>query len=182
MLMSDLRTLRDRPMELLQALERRFKETAEHVVAATGSWAGVAIRLGDQRFLVPQDQVSEVVELSGLSRVPGSKPWLMGVSNIRGELIPVININDLLLDGVTALDLNSRILVLKHDHYPAGFLVDRVEGLRRFDLSQKKKDTGVELPPACQAFITGGYGDENAVLPVLSLHKLVDDPIFQMAA
>ncbi len=180
--MSDLRTLRDRPMELLQALERRLKLSADHVVSTTESWAGVAIRLGEQRFLVPQEEVLEVVELPVYSRVPGSKPWLMGMANIRGELIPIVNVKELLLDGSTALDLNSRILVLRHGQYPAGFLVDRVEGLRRLDASQKKADAMVDLPAACSVFVTGGYGDGENVLPVLSLHKLVEDPIFQMAA
>ena len=180
--MSELRSLRDRPMELLQALERRFSAMASHVVASSNSWAGVSIRLGNERFLVPQSEVREVVELPAYTRVPGSKPWLMGVANIRGELIPVINIKGMLLDGTTALDINSRVVVLKHAQYPAGFLVDRVEGLRRFDGSQKTATYGADLPAACSVFVQGGYGEGENVLPVLSLHKLVEDPIFQMAA
>lgn len=180
--MSDLRTLRDRPMELLQAMEQRFVGARRQVVTSGGSWAGVAMRLGRERFLVPQDQVREVVELPAYTRVPGSKPWLMGVANVRGELVPIINLKGMLLDEPTALDLNSRIMVLEHPQYPAGFLVDRVEGLRRFDMAQQREFPAGELPAACSVFVNGCFGDETQSWPVLDLHKLVNDPILQMAA
>ena len=179
--MSDLRTLRDRPMELLRAMERRLAGSDAQVVLGS-NWAGIAMRLGDQRFLVAQDHIREIVELPGYSRGPGGKPWLMGVANIRGELLPIINLKGMLLDAPTALGLNSRILVLKHPQFPAGFLVDRVEGLRRFDQGQKQALAGAELPAACSVFVNGWYGDGTQSLPVLDLYKLVEDPIFQMAA
>lgn len=169
-------------MELLQALERRIVGAAHQITVSQAGWAGVAIRLGDERFLVAQDQVKEVVELPAFSRVPGGKPWLMGVANIRGELIPIINLKGMLLDEPTVIDLNSRIVVLKHAQFPAGFLVDRVEGLRRFDSSQQGMHAAGDLPAACSVFVTGTYADETQSWPVLDVHKLVEDPIFQMAA
>lgn len=169
-------------MELLQAIEKRLLGSGAQMMAGQDYWAGVAVRVGDVRFMVAQSQVREVVELPGYSRVPGGKPWLLGVSNIRGELIPVVNIKSLLFEEATALGLNSRVVVVRHDKSSVGFLVDRVEGLRRFDASQQNVQAGGHLPEVCRKFVAGGYGDDENLLPVLDLIKLIDDPIFQMAA
>lgn len=180
--MSSLSSFRDRPMELLQAMEQRLSGVARQTVARRDSWAGVAVRLGELRVLVPQGQVREVVELPAYSRVPGARPWLIGVGNVRGELIPLVNLKGILLDTTASLDLNSRILVLKHDEIPAGFLVDRVEGLRRFDQAQKTAPKTADLPQTCSPFITEAYADDLNYWPVLDLHRLVTDAAFQMAA
>ena len=169
-------------MELLQAIEQRLVGKGAQMMAGQDAWAGIAVRVGEKRFLVPQDQVREVVELPGYSRVPGAKPWLMGVANIRGELVPIANINSLLFDGATSLGLNTRIVVLKHEKALVGILVDRVEGLRRFDAGQKQATDGSGFPDSCQGFLVAAYGDGESALPVFDLFKLVDDAIFQMAA
>lgn len=180
--MTDLRALRDNPMGLLQAIEKRVLDVGGQMVAGQDAWAGVTVRVGEDRFLIPQDQVREVVELPGYSRVPGARAWLLGVSNVRGELVPVVNLKSLLFDEATSIDLNSRIVVVKHDKAAIGFLVDRVEGLRRFDDSQKMSSASGHLAEACSQFVNGAYGDEENPLPVLDMFKLIDDPIFKMAA
>ena len=100
---TELRALREHPFELLRELERRSR------VAITGSpaddvsteeWVGIGLRLGNERFVVAREEVREVLMLpSTLTRVPGAKPWIRGLANVRGHLLPIADLRGFLGAG-----------------------------------------------------------------------------------
>ncbi len=75
----------------------------------------------------------EVLNYPGqLTRVPGAKSWIKGLANVRGALLPVIDLRQYLGSGATPLTRNTRLLVVNHRDVPAGLMVDEVLGFRRF--------------------------------------------------
>src|SRR5450631_1995106 len=180
-----LKSLRDRPFELLAELERRGRAvTASAATDAekVGEWVGVALRMAGELYLVAREETREVLAVpTGLTRVPGAKSWVKGLANVRGQLLPILDLRQFLGSGVTPVTRNTRIIVANHREVPAGLMVDEVLGFRRFAESEFAGDA----PPTvvrCERYLAGAFRRGHEQWPVLSLRTLVESPAFQDAA
>lgn len=86
----------------------------------------VTFRLGSQDHAMPVDAVQEVLRVPEIARVPGAPRFILGVMNLRGNIVAVV-------DGRARFDMPSaqvseqqRILVVRAQEYAMGMLVDRV--------------------------------------------------------
>lgn len=180
--MTDLQNLRDQPFALLQALQQQvLGEDAHGSVVGADSWPGIIIKVAEHDLAVPQSEVQELIDLPAYTRVPGAAPWVLGVANVRGELLPIIGLKALISDAAPTIDQTSRVVVLNDGEIPAGFVVDRVEGLRRFQTGEQQHEMVGEAPERLTPFLLGGFSSGERRWLVLSLRRLVRDPIFQMA-
>ncbi|MGH8286684.1 MAG: chemotaxis protein CheW [Steroidobacteraceae bacterium] len=180
-----LKSLRDRPFELLAELERRGRAVSAQVGeagAAGREWVGVALRMAGELFLVAREETREVLSVPpALTRVPGAKSWVKGLANVRGQLLPIIDLRQFLGSGATPFTRNTRIVVANHRDIPAGLLVDEVLGFRRF---AEGEFTG-DAPPTvarCERFLAGAFRRGSDQSPVLSVRSLLESPSFTDAA
>lgn len=179
-----LRDLRGRPFELLAELERRARAVSAQAGQQPGGreWVGVAVRISGELFLVAREETREVLSVpAGLTRVPGAKPWVRGVANVRGHLLPVIDLRQFLGGGVTQAGRNTRVLVVNHREIPAGLLVDEVLGFRRYAESEFTGDAPATVT-RCDRYLAGAFRRGAEQWPVLSLRTLVESPAFLDAA
>src|SRR3569833_1757780 len=123
-----LKSFRDRPFELLAELERRGRAVSAQVSqegTAGREWVGVSLRMAGDLYLVAREETREVLGLPpSLPRVPGAKQWIKGLANVRGQLLPVIDLRHFLGSGKTPITRNTRVVVVNHREIPAGLLVD----------------------------------------------------------
>ncbi len=180
-----LRSLRDRPYELLRELDRRARAAAQGNRDSTASgaeWVGIAFRLGGEAFLLAREETREVMGYpAAVTRVPGAKNWIRGLSNVRGQLLPVIDVRAFLGSGGTAVSRATRVLVANHREIPAGLVVDEVMGFRRFYESEFSAD----LPPTllrCERYLAGAFKRGAEVWPVFSVRGLLESQQFLQAA
>jgi twitching motility protein PilI len=178
-----LRELRDRPFELLRELERRGRAAAGGRDDGAGrEWVGVAFRLGPESFLVARDETREVMAVpANLTRVPGARSWIRGLANVRGQLLPVIDLRQYLGSGTTGIGRNVRVIVANHRDVPAGLLVDEVLGFRRF-ADGEFEPTPPPTLVRCERYLAGAFRRSGEAWPVLSLKLLVEAPSFLQAA
>jgi twitching motility protein PilI len=182
---ANLRSLRDRPFELLKELEKRSRPAAGGATPADSAgseWVGVAFRMGGETFLVAREETREVLGYpAAVTRIPGAKPWVKGLANVRGQLLPMLDLRQFLGSGVTAAGRNTRVIVVNHREIPAGLMVDEVLGFRRF----AEREFNAEPPPTvirCDSFLAGAFRRGGEVWPVLSLKTLVESQSFMQAA
>jgi len=182
---SNLRSLRDRPFELLKELEKRSRAvtTGNVAEAAVGpEWVGVAFRMGGETFLVAREETREVLGYpAAVTRIPGAKNWMKGLANVRGQLLPMLDLRQFLGSGATASGRNTRVVVVNHREIPAGLMVDEVLGFRRF----AEAEFDPEAPPTvirCDSYLAGAFRRGGEVWPVLSLKSLVESQSFLQAA
>jgi twitching motility protein PilI len=180
-----LRSLRDRPFELLKELEKRSRAVtagAAPEAAAGAEWVGVAFRMGGETFLVAREETREVLGYPAVvTRIPGAKNWVRGLANVRGQLLPMLDLRQFLGSGATASGRNTRVVVVNHREIPAGLMVDEVLGFRRF----AEADFDPEAPPTvirCDNYLAGAFRRGGEVWPVLSLKSLVESQSFLQAA
>jgi twitching motility protein PilI len=182
---TSLRSLRDRPFELLKELEKRSRAvTAGNVAEASvgPEWVGVAFRMGGETFLLAREETREVLGYpAAVTRIPGAKNWVKGLANVRGQLLPMIDLRQFLGSGATASGRNTRVVVVNHREIPAGLMVDEVLGFRRF----AEAEFDAEAPPTvirCDSYLAGAFRRGGEVWPVLSLKSLVESQSFLQAA
>ncbi len=180
-----LKSLRDRPFELLQELERRGRAVSAQPgqdAIAGREWVGVALRMAGELFLAAREETREVLSLpAALTRVPGAKAWIRGLANVRGQLLPVIDLRQFLGSGVAPVTRNTRVLVANHREIPAGLLVDEVLGFRRFGESEFTGDA----PPTvtrCEKYLAGSFRRGEEQWPVLSVRSILESSAFAEAA
>ena len=180
-----LRSLRDRPFELLVELERRGRAvTASATIdaAQAGEWVGVALRMAGELYLVAREEAREVLGVPApLTRVPGAKSWILGLANIRGQLLPMIDLRAYLGSGPTPMSRNARAIIVNHRDIPVGLVVDEVLGFRRF----ADAEFTAEVPSTivrCERYLAGSFRRSSEVWPVLGLRTLVEDPGFSEAS
>ncbi|HET7758179.1 MAG TPA: chemotaxis protein CheW [Steroidobacteraceae bacterium] len=181
----ELKSLRDRPFELLAELERRGRALTAHLTdqsTAGREWVGVALRMAGDLYLVAREETREVLGVpAGTTRVPGAKSWIKGLANVRGQLLPIVDLRHFLGSGVTPVTRNTRVLVVNHREIPAGLLVDEVLGFRRF---AENEFTG-DAPPTvarCERYLAGAFRRAEEQWPVLSLRSILESPAFMEAA
>ncbi len=179
-----LADLRNKPFELLQELELRTNRAAtgrEVQAGADDEWVGVAFQLGEYQFVTGRSDIREILMLTGVTHVPGSKAWVRGLANIRGQLLPIIDLNDFLGGEESITGRGTRVLWVNHSEIPAGLVVDSVKGFRRFAKTEVT-DEMQSFNAACRPFIKGGYKHDDELWNVLDLVALVESQVFLTAS
>lgn len=181
---ADLAALVEQPFELLQEMELRSR--AAHEGQGAGSmpaeWVGVGFRVGEEQFVAQREQVREVLMLpDSMTRVPGANRWLLGIANLRGHLLPLVDLKLLLGSGRTTLRRTTRVISVNHREIPAGLVVDEVLGFRRF-MDHEFTNEAPETVVRCDRFLAGTYqrGDES--WPIFNLSDLVESNVFLQAS
>ncbi len=133
-------------------------------------------------YLVAREETREVLGIpNSTTRVPGAKPWIRGLANVRGQLLPVIDLRQFLGSGLTPVTRNTRIVVVNHREIPAGLIVDEVLGFRRF----AEAEFSADAPPTvarCERYLAGAFRLGQEQWPVLSLRNILESPAFAEAA
>jgi twitching motility protein PilI len=177
-----LAALVEQPFELLAEMERRSRDAHGGAGAMPEEWVGVGFRLGEERFVAARDQVREVLMLPDtMTRVPGAQRWMLGIANLRGHLLPLVDVKLLLGSGRTSLRRSTRVISVNHREIPAGLVVDEVLGFRRFgdsEFTNKWPETLVR----CDRFLTGAYRRGDEVWPVFNFFDFIESNLFLQAA
>lgn len=127
--------------------------------------------LADERYALLAAQVSDVQPLRELTPLPGTPDFLRGLVNIRGRLVPVIDLKrffGLPEPGITDL---HRVLLLQKDGIEIGLLADTVEGVATVPAS------AIQPPLPTLAGIHADYvhGITAERLVVLDADAILDD-------
>jgi len=179
-----LRALVEQPFELLRELERRSRIAfaGQGAEALSDEWVGIGFRLGNEQFVANRDQVREVLMLpEAMTRVPGAKRWMLGIANLRGHLLPLIDLKMLLGSGRTPLRRVTRVISVNHRDIPAGLVVDEVQGFRRF-VNSEFTDKAPETAVRCDRYLSGAYQRGHDTWPIFGLYELLESSAFLQAA
>jgi len=84
----------------------------------------VRVLAGGEHYAIPVDGVLEIADRGDVSEIPGAPPEILGVRNLRGQVIPVIDLAKGL--GLQSSSERERIVVVEDSGRLAGFAVDGV--------------------------------------------------------
>jgi twitching motility protein PilI len=168
------------PFEILQALDVSFRANASGLPvnkSLNDDWVGVGFQINKLSLLARMDDVSEILPPPPTIRVPGVKFWVKGLANVRGSLMPVLDMKAFLYGQATVIGKESRILIVNKKGVIAGLLVEEVHGLRRFKPGEHRDEMDPDMGSIKQ-YLAGIFVDQTHRWNVFSVDKLVDTEQF----
>lgn len=133
-------------------------------------------RINTERYAVALDHLSEVMPLGHWTPVPGQPQYLLGVTNLRGDIRPVIDLHSLLGMDTPAEESRAWVIFINHAGGEVGLRVDGLDRIISLDDSTltKPHQTGNGLP---QRFVSGISAETLILLDIpqiLALDVLTD--------
>ena len=172
------------PFSLLLDIERRCEFNAQglpRIGSVEKEWVGVGFRIGDDRLMAPMDEVKEILDLPRYTAVPGVKSWVVGVANVRGSLLPIMDMKGFMLGEDIKQRRKGRVIVINYKGFNTGMIVEEVYGMRHF----MAKDESHDLPRVHEnitPYVEKVYVQDSERWPVFSFSQMVKDERFAQAS
>lgn len=93
----------------------------------------VIFKVGDGEYALPADVVLHMESFRGATPVPGAPPHVLGIVQIRGRVIPVVDLRRRFGLGERERELSDRVLVVQHDAREVGLLADSAREVMRVE-------------------------------------------------
>lgn len=130
----------------------------------------VVYELAGEKYALKISDVYEIIKMQNITPIHNSKPFLEGIINLRGKIIPVANLHRKFgLPGCTVTK-KTRIIVVKSREEMIGIVVDKVNQVIKF--------SDIQPPPDMIAGIDGSYFDgigitDEGVISILNIDKVL---------
>ena len=177
------------PFAILEEYERK---SLVHVAGlpeqldAPGLWRGVGYRVGQRRLASGFNEVVEILPMPQVTPVPGSQPWMLGVANVRGNLLPTVDLKQFLEGERTVVHESQRVLIVRQPGGDVAVMIDELFGQRSFVDEQAMSADGLSASALSDGryayFIDRAYQLADHAWGIFSLDRLARTPEFRQAA
>ncbi|MCP5424971.1 MAG: chemotaxis protein CheW [Gammaproteobacteria bacterium] len=168
------------PFDVLLEIDKRNHEavasTAQSAQSAVGA-GRLAVRVGSWNLMLPMEFVAEIVPVPRITRVPGVKSWLLGIANLRGTILSVVDLPQFLGGGISQLTPNSRLVVVRSGEWEYGLLVQDVIGMRHSS-RLAAAPPGTSVDPGLNPYVIEGFESDNQFWWVFEVNHLLNEPQF----
>lgn len=133
----------------------------------------VSFVLGGETYAISAARVNEVLRYTEITPVPGAPAFIMGIINLRGNVVTVINARGVFGLPNQEITDQSRIIVVDIEDFALGVLVDRVTAIVDLD------ENAIETPPAtgneaAARFIHGVYNEDEELLILVDFSRVTE--------
>ncbi|MFT2091370.1 chemotaxis protein CheW [Paraglaciecola sp. 2405UD69-4] len=152
------------------------ERSASNTVAASGDevlqW--VTYKLAEETYGINVMQVQEVLRYTEIAPVPGAPDYVLGIINLRGNVVTVIDTRSRF--GLPPSDMtdNTRIVIIESDEQVVGILVDSVAEVVYLRSSEIDSAPNVGTEESAK-FIQGVSNRDGQLLILVDLDKLLND-------
>lgn len=146
--------------------------TAQVQGNATLRW--VTFFLSQEKYGINVMQVQEVLRVSEIAPVPGAPDYVLGIINLRGNVVTVIDTRQRFGLGSKEMDDSSRIVIVESGDQVVGILVDSVAEVIDLQLSEIESAPNVGSEDSSR-FIQGVASQSDELLIIIDLNKLLSD-------
>ena len=132
----------------------------------------VCFRIGKETYGVDISTVREIVRVQEMTRVPGTPEFMLGVVNLRGRILSVVDLGHRLGIAPSTVDGSSRILVTHLEGVSVGFLVDAATEVTKLSSEQ------IEPPPGFTGstqldYLEGVAKSKDKLIIILNLSRVL---------
>ena len=172
------------PFDLLLDLESRTLKASAGLPTldqVEGEWVGVGFRVGNSKLIAAMSDVKEILDLPQCTAVPGVKSWVVGVANVRGSLLPIMDMKGYLLGEDIKQRQKARVIVINYKGFNTGLVVEEIYGMRHFRESDATSDIP-EVHESITPYIERAFKQENEHWPVIDFNEMTQDERFAQAS
>jgi len=144
-------------------------------------WQGLAFVVDGVKLVAAMEEIRELLPYpESVTRVPGTKKWMLGLANIRGELLPIVDLQRFLGAPPVVINDRCRVLVIRNRGCSTGLLVPSVIGMRHLPLNRQV--VGADFEGVVGHYVYDIFQLEDGAWPVFSMAALANDEKFLSAA
>ncbi|PKM87407.1 MAG: chemotaxis protein CheW [Firmicutes bacterium HGW-Firmicutes-12] len=135
----------------------------------------VVFKLGQEEYALPISEVREIINYSGLTKIPNAPLYMEGIINLRGSIVPVINLASR-FDRPFTLGVEPKVIIIETGEHNIGVIVNEVTEVLRLN------EENIEPVPVItknNATIRGIGKMNDRLLILLSLKRLFSDQELQ---
>jgi len=132
----------------------------------------VSFLLNRDEFAVDISEVQEIAKLSGVRRMPRSPGFVEGVINLRGKIVPLINLRERFHIEKAGYDRYTRVIVISVRDRWIGLIVDSVSEALRIP-SRSIQEAPAEAVSEDVEFIKGIADHNNRLIVILNMQKVM---------
>ena len=134
----------------------------------------VTFRLENEKYGINVMQVQEVLRVTEIAPVPGAPSYVLGIINLRGNVVTVIDTRSRFGLASAEMDDSTRIVIIEAEEQVVGILVDSVAEV--VDLKSSEIETAPNVGTEESAkFIQGVASHDDELLILVDLNKLLSD-------
>jgi purine-binding chemotaxis protein CheW len=150
------------------------KNPSNKVTAGDDVLQWVTYKLGEETYGINVMQVQEVLRYTEIAPVPGAPDYVLGIINLRGNVVTVIDTRSRF--GLPSSDIsdNSRIVIIESDDQVVGIMVDSVAEVVYLRSSEIDSAPNVGTEESAK-FIQGVSNRDGQLLILVDLNKLLSD-------
>lgn len=134
----------------------------------------VTFRLKEEKYGINVMQVQEVLRVSEIAPVPGAPAYVLGIINLRGNVVTVLDTRNRFGLPTTDIDDSSRIVIIESEEQVVGILVDSVAEVVELHASEIDQAPNVGNDDSSR-YIQGVATRDNDLLIVVDLNKLLSE-------
>lgn len=136
----------------------------------------ICLNIGKEYYAIPIEQIKEIVLPPPITPVPLTRTFVLGVTNIRGNIVPIIRLEQLF--GIPETQQNSNrqfIVVVEGIDYLLGLLVDQLpETLHVYESEIDSSGHVIQHENSDQSYIRGVIHKNQQMIALLDCHQMVE--------
>ena len=159
----------------LNELDKQFSPDVGSAISQDmQSLQSLHFRIDNYDLLLPLQTSTEVINKIDYSPIPISRPWLLGVASIRGQLLTLIDLKNFLFNTDSTSNLkHKRVLTTRTDHVFLGLVVDQVVGMAQLWEMQNEARHPASWDEAVVELLRGIYRKDDTYFGLCDIEKIV---------
>jgi purine-binding chemotaxis protein CheW len=149
-----------------------MNQTAQQAEGSIAQW--VTFQLGEETYGITVMEVREVLRVPEIAPVPGAPDYVMGIINLRGNVVTVIDSRKRFGLPAKEIDDSTRIVIIEAKKQVVGILVDNVAEVVELRASEIEAAPNVGNDQSAR-FIDGVFSRENQLLILVDVNKLLTE-------
>jgi len=170
--------------KILSDMEASYRTSAigwSEGKAATQGWLGIGMYVLGRALAVPLQEIAEIVRYPLLTELPRAATWFKGMSQVRGRLLPITDLQGFLEGTTLEENHKNRVLIVQNEGALSGFLVRNLTALQRFHVTTNQEEHSSKLNKDFQ-YMIGKATSESGEWEILSLQAVVNSEKFKRVA
>lgn len=132
----------------------------------------IEVGIGNERYALGIDDIHEIIRMQDVTEIPNTKPYVKGVINLRGKIVPIISLRNRFDLPEEPFTKSTRIVVVNHASEMVGIVVDRVNQVVTF--------ADIQPPPERIGSVQGSYFSgightESGLVSILRLDQVLSE-------
>ena len=140
----------------------------------------LVFQLEDHAFAIPVSAVRQIIRAVEVTSVPNGPPFLVGVINLHGNMIPVFDIRKQLDLPPNPIRVSDRIIVLEVAARPVCFISDEIDGI--IELNPETAQDASTIYPEMANYLRGVAKKDDRTVLIYDIGKLFPSHIVQAMA